>query len=98
MRGADRPLTSPPTHGWRGNGAWILTSLQVVALWAAGRDRWWAWLLGCGVQPVWIVYALVTDQIGFVPECLISAFVQVRNFLIKEAARTAVVNSQPAQQ
>lgn len=22
--------------------AWVLTGLQVVALWAAGRRRWWA--------------------------------------------------------
>lgn len=61
--------------------AWILTGLQVIALWAAGRRRWWAWLLGAGVQPVWIVYAILTGQLGFVPGCLVSAAVQLRNFL-----------------
>jgi hypothetical protein len=68
--------------------AWILTGLQVVALWAAGRRQWWAWLLGSGVQPVWIVYALVTGQVGFIPGCLISAAVQLHNFL-----RVRVVSS-----
>ena len=67
--------------------AWILTGLQVAALWAAGRKRWWAWLLGAGVQPVWITYAILTGQLGFVLGCLISAAVQVHNFL-----RTEVVD------
>lgn len=61
--------------------AWVLTGLQVVALWAAGRRRWWAWLLGAGVQPVWIVYAVLTSQYGFVPGCVISAAVQLHNFV-----------------
>lgn len=61
--------------------AWILTGLQVIALWAAGRRRWWAWLLGGGVQPVWIVYAILTGQLGFVLGCVVSAVVQLRNYL-----------------
>src|SRR5215207_5038198 len=64
-------------HQW----AWILTGLQVIALWAAGRQHLWAWLLGAGVQPVWIVYAALTGQFGFVPGCLVSAAVQLRNYL-----------------
>jgi uncharacterized YccA/Bax inhibitor family protein len=67
--------------------AWILTGLQVVALWAAGRRQWWAWLLGAGVQPVWIIYAILTGQLGFVPGCLVSAAVQVHNFLRAGAVR-----------
>ena len=71
--------------------AWVLTGLQVIALWAAGRKQWWAWLLGAGVQPVWIVYALVTGQVGFIPGCLVSAAVQLYNFL-----RTGAVGSHHA--
>jgi uncharacterized YccA/Bax inhibitor family protein len=67
--------------------AWLLTGLQVVALWAAGRRQWWAWLLGAGVQPVWIIYAILTGQLGFVPGCLLSAAVQVHNFLRAGAVR-----------
>ena len=67
--------------------AWLLTGLQVVALWAAGRRQWWAWLLGAGVQPVWIIYAIITGQLGFVPGCLVSAAVQVHNFVRAGAVR-----------
>lgn len=61
--------------------AWVLTGLQVVALWAAGHQRWWGWLLGAGVQPAWITYAALTGQYGFIPGCVVSGAVQLNNFL-----------------
>lgn len=60
---------------------WLLTGLQVLSLWAAGRHHWWGWLLGAAVQPPWIVYAVLTGQLGFIPGCTISATVQFRSFL-----------------
>jgi len=66
---------------------WLLTGLQVLSLWAAGRRHWWAWLLGGSVQLPWIAYALMTDQIGFIPGCAISASVQIYSFL-HNATRT----------
>lgn len=59
---------------------WLLTGLQVLALWSAGSHRWWGWLLGAAVQPPWIAYALVTGQVGFIPGCTISAAVQAHSF------------------
>ncbi len=60
---------------------WMLTGLQVLALWSAGVRRWWGWLLGASVQPPWIAYALMTGQLGFIPGCVISAAVQTYSFL-----------------
>lgn len=60
---------------------WLLTGLQVLALWSAGRGRWWGWLLGGSVQLPWIAYALVTTQLGFIPGCAVSAAVQSYTFL-----------------
>jgi hypothetical protein len=60
---------------------WILTGLQVVAMWSAGTQRWWGWLMGASVQPPWITYAAVTGQLGFIPGCLFSVAVQVYSFL-----------------
>ena len=54
---------------------WLLTGLQVVALWSAGRNHWWGGLLGSSVQVPWIA------QLGFIPGCAISAAVQARNFV-----------------
>lgn len=67
---------------------WLLTALQVLALWAAGRQRWWAWLLGGAVQIPWIAYALVTEQIGFIPGCAVSASVQIYSFLRNSTGTT----------
>lgn len=71
----DSPLGAPAL--W----PWLLTGLQVLSLWAAGRRHWWAWLLGASVQLPWIAYALMTDQIGFIPGCAISASVQIYSYL-----------------
>ena len=38
--------------------SWLLTGLQVLALWAAGTRRTWGWPLGASVQPPWIAYAI----------------------------------------
>jgi len=67
---------------------WLLTGLQVLALWAAGRHQWWAWLLGGAVQVPWIAYAVMTDQIGFIPGCAISASVQIYSFLRNSTGTT----------
>ena len=60
---------------------WLLTGLQVLALWSAGRGRWWGWLLGGSVQLPWIAYAAMTTQLGFIPGCVASAAVQTYSFL-----------------
>jgi hypothetical protein len=63
---------------------WLLTGLQVLALWSAGTGRWWGWLLGAAVQLPWIAYAMVTGQPGFIPGCAVSAAVQVHTFLAEQ--------------
>jgi hypothetical protein len=74
--GADQSRLGAPTF-W----PWILTAFQVLALWAAGRTLWWGWLLGASVQMPWIAYAIVTEQIGFIPGCVVSALVQTYSFM-----------------
>lgn len=66
-----------PIEAW----AWVLTTLQIACLWSVGRGWRSAWLLGAAVQPLWIVYAVVTDQIGFIPGCTVSGVVQLRTWL-----------------
>jgi len=84
------PLGSP------GYWPWLLTGLQVLALWSAGRGRWWGWLLGGSVQLPWIAYAVVTTQLGFIPGCAISAAVQTHSFLRRQRSYSmAVVESSP---
>ena len=67
--------------GAPGYWTWLLTGLQVLALWGAGTKQRWGWLLGAAVQPPWIAYALLTGQLGFIPGCAISGVVQTYSFL-----------------
>ncbi len=73
--------TDPTSLGAPGYWPWLLTGLQVLALWSAGSGRWWGWLLGGSVQLPWIAYAVVTTQLGFIPGCAVSAAVQTYSFL-----------------
>jgi hypothetical protein len=60
---------------------WVLTALQVLGLWAAGRGHRVGWLLGGTVQFPWIAYALLTSQVGFIPGCAVSACIQLHSYV-----------------
>ncbi len=66
---------------------WVLTGLQVLGLWAAGRGFSSGWLLGGTVQFPWIGYALLTNQLGFIPGCAVSAGVQLSSYAAAVAPR-----------
>jgi hypothetical protein len=73
--------TDPSELGAPVYWTWALTGLQVMALWVAGRGQAWGWMVGSAVQPGWIAYALLTDQLGFVIGCAISTGVQLSAYL-----------------
>ena len=73
--------TEPSEFGAPVYWTWALTGLQVTALWVAGRGQAWGWMVGSAVQPGWIAYALLTDQLGFVIGCAISTGVQLSAYL-----------------
>jgi hypothetical protein len=80
-------VTSPGHLGAPTYWPWALTGLQVTALWGAGAAEWWGWPLGAAVQPPWIAYALVTDQLGFIPGCIVSGLVQTVSSLRRRPDR-----------
>lgn len=63
--------------GW----SWILTTLGIVGLWAAGSKKAWGWGLGIGLQILWFAYAVTTHQYGFIVSAFAYAFVYARNYL-----------------
>ena len=65
---------------------WALTGLQVMAMWVAGRGQAWGWMVGSAVQPGWIVYALLTNQLGFIVGCVISTGVQLSAYMRANAS------------
>jgi hypothetical protein len=73
--------TDPSELGAPVYWTWALTGLQVMALWVAGRGQAWGWMVGSAVQPGWIAYALLTDQLGFILGCVISTGVQLSAYV-----------------
>jgi hypothetical protein len=60
---------------------WVLVVGGVAGTFLAGAGCRWGWLLLLGLQPVWISYALVTAQHGFVLGSLAYAGAQLNGFL-----------------
>jgi hypothetical protein len=45
--------------------SWLLTAVGVLGLWLAGRKDWRGWAVGLGAQLLWVAYAVVSGQWGF---------------------------------
>lgn len=61
--------------------SWLLTGVGVTALWLAGSKKRLGWAIGLSGQALWLTYALVTEQYGFVFGALAYGSVYARNFL-----------------
>lgn len=61
--------------------SWVLTAVGVTGLLLAGRKQKAGWAVGFGAQALWITYAIVTRQWGFIFSALAYGSVYARNFL-----------------
>jgi hypothetical protein len=46
--------------------SWVLSAIGVTGLLLVGRRHWWAWGITALNEVLWIVYAVVTRQFGFI--------------------------------
>jgi hypothetical protein len=60
--------------------SWVLTTVGVCGLILAGSKRSIGWAVGLGAQALWIVYAVVTRQWGFIASAIIYGVVYGRNW------------------
>lgn len=59
--------------------SWILTFVGATGLYLAGKKLWWSWLIGLGAQGLWLAYAIVTRQWGFIASAGIYGYVYAKN-------------------
>lgn len=59
--------------------SWILGLLGVVGFVLAGRKIWWAWYVNIGTQFLWLAYAIITWQLGFLVSAAVYFFVFTQN-------------------
>lgn len=64
------------------NAVWsyLLAAVGILGIWMAGRKSWVGWAIGCGAQLLWVAYALVTAQYGFIISALAYAAVYANNW------------------
>lgn len=55
-------------------------AVGVFGLWLAGRKSKWGWAVGLGAQALWIIYAIATEQWGFIVSAAIYGAVYAKNF------------------
>lgn len=61
--------------------SYILATIGVTGIFFVGRKTIWGWLILCVNEFLWIVYALVTEQYGFIIAALAYGVVYVKSFL-----------------
>lgn len=59
--------------------SWLLTVVGVTGFVLAGRKVWWCWYINIGCQALWITYALVTGQWGFIVASVVYTWVFTQN-------------------
>ena len=71
--------------------SWVLTGITCTGLWLAGTPRWrrLGWGISLANEGLWITYALITQQWGFVLGALVFAAVYGRNLLVAQEAAHA---------
>jgi hypothetical protein len=61
--------------------SWILAVIGVIGIYFVGRKNRWAWLWLIFNECFWIVYAVITDQYGFILAAVAYSAVYIKSFL-----------------
>jgi hypothetical protein len=61
--------------------SWTLAALGVTGIYFVGKKTIWGWLLLCVNEGLWIVYAVITEQYGFIFAAIAYASVYIRSYL-----------------
>ena len=61
--------------------SYALALVGIVGVYLAGKKNLWGWAVGVFAQGLWIVFALVTGQYGFIISAVAYGFVYGKNFL-----------------
>jgi nicotinamide riboside transporter PnuC len=61
--------------------SWVLAAIGVSGIFFVGQKTIWGWLILLVNECLWIVYAVTTQQYGFIFAALAYATVYIRSFL-----------------
>lgn len=58
---------------------YILSIVGVTGFFLAGKKVWWAWYVNIACQALWVTYAMVTAQYGFLIGAVVYSMVFIEN-------------------
>ena len=61
--------------------SWILAVIGVTGMFFVGKKTLWGWLVLLLNECLWIGYALVTKQYGFIAMALAYSFVYIKSYM-----------------
>ena len=61
--------------------SWVLAAIGVSGIFFVGQKTIWGWIVLLANEVLWTVYAIVTQQFGFIFSAVAYAIVYVRSFL-----------------
>ena len=61
--------------------SWLLAAIGVTGIFFVGRKTIWGWPILCLNECLWIVYALTTDQYGFIVAAVAYGIVYIKSYL-----------------
>jgi nicotinamide riboside transporter PnuC len=61
--------------------SYVLAVIGVAGIYFVGRKTIWGWLVLLFNETLWITYALITKQYGFILSALAYAVVYIRSFM-----------------
>lgn len=67
----------------------VLAITGIVGLYLAGSKNLWGWVISFAAQVLWIIFAMVTGQYGFILSALAYGWVYARNYIRWRRERVA---------
>jgi predicted membrane protein len=59
----------------------VLAAIGIFGIYLAGKKNKIGWAVGFFAQVLWVIYALVTNQYGFIFSALAYGFIYGKNYL-----------------
>lgn len=70
-----------------------LAAIGILGIYISGKKNYWGWGIGLAAQVLWIIFAIVTQQWGFILSALAYGWVYGKNFLSWRSESLAAIRN-----
>jgi hypothetical protein len=71
--------------------SWILAAIGVAGIYFVGKKTLWGWFVLLFNEIIWVTYAIITEQYGFIVSAIAYAAVYIKSYLHWKADERAEV-------